>query len=255
MKILHKTLQDNCELPKKTFLEHLEDLRKAIGWSLVFYLISALISIPLVPFILSFLRKPLIMAGNEYVEILRFFKVTDGFAIFVYIVAWAGFAFASPFILGAFLWFIFPAFHKSEWRFFLLIICASAIFFVAGVSLAYFWALPVGIKWLLSLNRWLEIEAFIQVEHYLKFVTNGTIAFGLAFQLPVVLVMLGYIGIITSEQLKITRRYAIVIIMMISMILTPPDPFSMLLLAIPLLFIHEICILAVSIAERRHQRG
>jgi len=242
---------DAGDLSRKPFVEHLQDLRATLIWSLACYLAGMVVCFPLVRWILGVLRKPLFWAGVTDTDFLRIFRVTDGFSVFMRIVGWGGLILAAPFILVGVAWFVFPALRKAERKRVLGSALVCVVLFVAGIFLAYRWILPLGLRWLIQLNAWLGVSAFIELDHYLRFMLQGLVAFGLAFQTPVVITVLGYMGILTSGQLRRKRRYAIVVLMAIAAVLTPPDPWTMVMLSIPLIILYEVCIMVVAAAERR----
>jgi sec-independent protein translocase protein TatC len=154
--------------------------------------------------------------------------------------------------------FVAPGLYKRERNAFLPFLAASPVLFFMGASLVYFVMLPF-VLWF-SLNQQIlgagavTVQMMSKVSDYLDLVTTLLLAFGLCFQLPVILALLGMAGIVSSQLLASGRRYAVVAVFAIAAVLTPPDPFSMMSLAIPGVLLYEISIWCVWLIERRRRR-
>lgn len=154
--------------------------------------------------------------------------------------------------------FVAPGLYKRERNAFLPFLTASPVLFLLGAALVYFIMLPF-VLWF-SLNQQIvgsgpiEVQLLPKVSDYLTLVTSLLLAFGLCFQLPVVLALLGMAGIVTTQMLAAARRYAIVGVFVVAAILTPPDPVSMMTLALPGVLLYEVSILCVWLIERRRKR-
>ena len=135
----------------------------------------------------------------------------------------------------------------------LVLICLGL--FGAGVWLAWRWVLPVGLRWLLTVNDWMGIACtFMELSAYLAFALQVMLGFGLAFQAPVILMGLGALGVLSAGQLRHYRRHAIVVLMGFAMVMTPPDPWTMLMMSAPLIGLYELSILGVAMLEARTKR-
>ena len=118
--------------------------------------------------------------------------------------------------------------------------------------MGYFLTLPLALRVMFRINNWLGASCeFVELSDYVGFVMKLLIAFGLAFELPVIIIVLGSLGIISSDQLRSKRRYVIVLLMVAAMLLTPPDPLTMLMMAAPLALLYELCIWVIRLKERR----
>ncbi|HEY9216454.1 MAG TPA: twin-arginine translocase subunit TatC [Phenylobacterium sp.] len=155
--------------------------------------------------------------------------------------------------------FVAPGLYKRERRAFLPFLAAAPALFALGASLVYFVILPFVLWFSLTQevsapNLSVSVQLLPKVSDYLTLVTTLLLAFGLCFQLPVVLTLTGLSGLITSQQLAAGRRYAIVLVFIAAAVLTPPDPISQLMLAIPIILLYEVSIWCVRLIELRRKR-
>jgi len=234
----------------KSFLEHLQDLRKTIVWCAVSLGIGIFVAIPLAPYILELLSSPLAKAGKDPGTFLKVFQVAGGLAITLKVVFWAGLLIATPGIVIAIADFVFPGLTAKEKRIVRTSGFFAGILFAAGVAMGYFATLPVALGVMLKINKWIGVESeFVELVDYVGFVLKLLIAFGLAFELPVVVLALGYMGIISSRQLRDKRPVVIVALLVLAMLLTPPDPMTQLLMAGPMAILYELCIWLIRAKE------
>ena len=238
----------------KPFVEHLDDLRKTILWSAIALTIGMCIAAPLTPYIKYALEIPVIKAGKNPEEYLKIFKVAGGLYLALKIIFWSGLLFSAPFIVFAVGSFIFPGLTSRERTAVQRSSGFAVALFVAGVSMGYFVTLPVALQVMFKINAWLgETSEFVELGDYVAFVLKLLIAFGLTFQLPVVLFALGSVGLITSDQLRDKRRHVLVGLLVLAMLLTPPDPLTQLLMAAPMAVLYEACIWMIWARERREK--
>lgn len=245
-------LGDFDDQHSKPFVHHLDDLRRTVLWVAGFVATGMAIAIPLAPVILRWLKVPYYRAGLEDVIALRVMQVGGGLAIAMRVVVWSGLLMSLPFIVLAIGSFIFPGLTRHEKRAIMRGGGFSIGLFGAGVWMGFRWTVPVALQMMSRIESWMGTPAeFWETPGYVAFVLRLLIAFGLTFQLPVVILILGNLGILSSRQLRDKRRHVIVALMVLAMLLTPSDPFTMMLMAAPLVVLYEICIWLVWSRERR----
>lgn len=238
----------------KSFLEHLEDLRQTILWSVIALVAGMAVAIPLSPLILKLLKIPLEKAGRDPEVYLQIIGVTGGFAVGMRITFWGGLLISVPVIIFLITRFVFPGLtHREKWAV-LNTSGLAVVLFAAGVSMGYFVTLKVALQLMFRINDWYGVESnFLELSDYVGFVLRLLLAFGLAFELPVIVLALGSMGIVSSEQLRSKRRYVIVGLMVAAMFLTPPDPLTLLLMAVPMALLYEFCIWIIRFKESRQR--
>jgi len=226
---------------KFTFIEHLEELRQRIIRSIIFVLMASALTYVFRDKILIFLSRP---AGR-----LVFIAPAEAFITSIKIAIFGGFYISSPFILYQAWRFVSTGLEGGEGRYVLSFGIFSFMLFVLGSLLGYFIIVPVGLKFLMAFGTE-YLTPMISVGKYVSFVISLSFAFGLVFQLPLVILFLARMGIVTPRFLSEKRKYAIVIIFIAAAILTPPDVITQCLMAIPLLVLYEIGILLSRIARK-----
>ena len=195
------------------------------------------------------------MRGKDWQLNIEGLDVTAGITTAITIGIWGGTALSFPLLAFAVLRFIFPALTRREKIVILSFLVAGTVLFVGGVGLAYTQTLPMLVSTFMSVNGWMGLEVnTLRIDGYIPLVLKTIIAFGLVFQIPLLLFVLGWFGIITSQTLRNTRRWAIVIIFTLAMVLTPPDPMSQIIMAIPLCLMYEAAVWAVWVKERLSRR-
>jgi sec-independent protein translocase protein TatC len=241
---------DDSKMP---LLEHLIELRRRLLWCFVALFICFFICLYFAKPIFSVLAQPLLNAGQGkfiYTNVFEAFFVEMKVALFAALMV------SFP-VLATQIWrFVAPGLYRNEKRAFLPFLMMTPVLFGLGASLAYFVAMPVALGFLLSYAGnvgGVQLEALPGIENYLSFVTTFIFGFGVAFQLPVLLMLLERAGIVTRTQLKMGRRYAIVGAFAVAAILTPPDVISQLLLAIPLCLLYEFAIIAIWFTQKRRK--
>jgi sec-independent protein translocase protein TatC len=245
------------EATKAPLMEHLVELRKRIIWALVSFFAAFGICFFFSKDIYAFLTGPLAnaLAGHPN-DHLIFTALYETFFTYVKVGAFAGLCLSFPLIAAQIWMFVAPGLYKHEKRAFLPFLVATPVMFLLGASFVYYIMLPYAIRFFLGFetpggNGTLGIQLQARVSEYLDFVMTLIVVFGLCFQLPVLLSLLGRVGIITSKQLRSVWRYAVVGIVGIAAIITPPDPLSMLSLIVPLIALYGVSILLVAMIERK----
>ena len=240
------------------FISHLTELRKRLINSLIFLMILFVICYYFSEFIYGYLVQPYAEAvNNENIERrLIFTALQETFLTYLKVSFFAAFFITSPFILIQIWKFIAPGLYEHEKSAIMPYLVMTPILFLLGGMLVYYLIMPLAIKFFLSfessgINTGLPIQLEAKVNEYLSLVMKLIFAFGLSFQLPVVLSLLARIGVIDSDFLKKRRKYVIVIIFAAAALLTPPDPITQIGLAIPLLILYELSIFSVKIIEKR----
>lgn len=199
--------------------------------------------------IYGFLVKPLAEAMGGQDRRLIYTGLAEAFLTYIKLALWAACLAAFPAIAVQIWRFIAPGLYRHEQRAFLPFLIATPVLFTLGAALAYYFVMPLAWHFFLSFESpaavtGLPVQLEARVSEYLSIAMTLIFAFGIAFQLPVLLVLLVRVGLLTVEQLVAFRRFAIVLIFVVAAVLTPPDVLSQLLLALPLLALYEISILA-----------
>ncbi len=245
--MLSKMSTADREMP---FLDHLEELRWRLIKSILVVVAAAIVVYFFSDTVLNLLIHPYNTAAAQldkgHVQKLIFLTPTGGFMIRIKLSAFAGIIFAIPVIFYQFWQFVVPGLMEKEKKYVPLVVFFSTLCFLLGAFFCYFVVLRFGLKFLLSFET-ADMVATISINEYLQFVTMLIFVFGLIFELPILAFFLTTIGLLTPAFLRHYRRHGIVIMVILSAVITPPDIFTQLFLAGPLILLYEISILVSSI--------
>jgi len=241
-----------------SFVGHLTELRSRLVKSIIYLFIFFVICYFFAENIYGFLVEPYAEAvkDDEVNRRLIFTALQETFITYLKVAFFAAMFISSPIILTQIWKFIAPGLYKNEKRALLPYLIATPTLFLLGGMLVYYLVMPLMIKFFLSFETSAQINSLsIQLEpkvnEYLSLIMKLIFAFGISFQLPVLLSLLARVGFVDSEYLKKRRKYVIIIIFVVAAILTPPDPITQIGLGIPLLILYELSILSVKIMEKK----
>jgi sec-independent protein translocase protein TatC len=262
-----------------SFLDHLEELRRRIIVSLIAVVIGVLISLWFQDPVVEILKRPAdtplsaqlanwidwgVSSDSSFMSFLsialrakassavQLNKIGPSEAImaFIKIAFTFGVLLASPIVLYQVWAFVFPALTQQERKFALPLFLTMLFFFLVGIVFAYFIVLPVIIQFAAGLFSRSGVGNLWSIDKYVGFATSMMLAFGVAFELPIVMAFLSRIGVINAQGFRERQRYAVMFIFVAAALLTPTDPWSMLLMAIPLILLYQLGIFLAFLAEQ-----
>lgn len=239
---------------KAPLLDHLIELRRRLLWSLAVLVLLFAVSMYFADQIFAFLVQPLLAAGQGRII---FTDVFEAFFVQVKVALFAALMLGFPFFATQLWKFVAPGLYAKEKRALLPFLLMTPVFFIGGAAFAYYAAMPWALHFLLGFEGnvgGVEQEALPGVGNYLSFCTRFLFGFGIAFLLPILLMLVERAGLVTREQLQKSRRYAIVGAAVISAVLTPPDVVSQLMLLVPLYALYELAILGIRLTHWRRAR-
>lgn len=243
---------DDIDASKAPLIEHLAELRSRLMKSIIALALGLIFCLYFQDEVVAFLSQPLLSIRPD-AELLVL-SPQEFFFTVINIGLWGGFFLAFPYIASQIWGFIAPGLYSNEKGAFLPFLLATPFLFVLGASLAYLVVIPMALDWLIGFaegSEDIKVSSTYSVKQFIGFTKTLLFGFGICFQLPVLLTLLGRVGLVTSEQLASSRKYAVVGIAFAAMLLTPPDPISQLALGIPTYLLYEISIHIVRIFERK----
>ena len=237
---------------KMSFFEHLAELRTRIVWSLIPSAVGLGVALYFTPAVMKFIQRPMTKMDTKLV----FTQPTEAFWTFMKVAMIMGLFIAMPIILWNVWAFIAPGLHKHEKKYAAPFIIVGSLLFLLGGAFALLVIVPYASNFLVNFGQEQGLQPMISVASYTDFVLKFTLAFGLVFELPVVITMLSMIGVVTPQFLSKNRKYAILLNFVIAAVLTPtPDIINQLLMAGPLCLLYELGILSARIFGRRGRRA
>ena len=243
-----------------SFTSHFVELRSRLLNSLIFIFVVFLVSYIFAEHIYSFLVEPYANAvrGDQISRRLIFTALHETFITYIKVAFFAAIFLGSPVLIIQIYKFIAPGLYKNEKKAILPYLIFTPVLFLLGGMIVYYLVMPLAIKFFLSFETLgsssnLPIQLEAEVNEYLSLIMRLIFAFGISFQLPILLNLLARIGVVNSNYLKNRRRYVIVIIFALAAILTPPDPITQVGLAIPLLLLYELSIFTVKFTEKKKE--
>ncbi len=246
---------DEVESSRMPLLDHLIELRNRLMWSIGAIFIAFAACYYFAPQIYNLLMHPLIEATGTEGRRMIFTAPQEAFFTYIRLSFWAAMVVSFPVIATQVWMFVAPGLYKNEKKAFLPFLIATPVLFAVGGAFVYFFIMPLALKFFIGFEApggdgSIPIQLETKVSEYLSLVMTLIFAFGIAFELPVLLTLLGKVGIATSAGLASKRKYAIVGMFIFSAVVTPPDVISQVGLAVPLILLYEVSIWMVKSIER-----
>lgn len=254
---MNKPAAPDIDDSKAPLLEHLIELRQRLLWAVVALVVAFGFSLFFADEIFGLLVVPLTDAFPAGEGKLIYTKLYEAFFVEIKVAMFAAFFLAFPIISNQLWAFVAPGLYANEKKAFLPFLFATPILFSAGAALAYYIVMPTAFRFFLGFEGQvggLTQEALPAMGDYLSLVMQFILAFGVCFQLPVLLLLLNRAGLVTREQLKGLRRYMVVAAFALAAILTPPDVVSQLMLGIPLILLYEVSLAIMWFTERKRSK-
>ena len=245
-------------LKKYSFASHFVELKKRLTITLIWFAIASILSYYFSSEIFQFLLKPLIESSIDTRRII-YTGLTEAFFTYLSLSVFAGFVLSIPVIAFQIYSFIKPGLYAAEQRIAKILLLASPILFIIGGLFVFYFVIPKAWSFFISFEMTsgptpIVLEA--KISEYLSLIVKLIMAFGIAFQMPIILIILSLFGIISAANLREKRRIAIVINFIIAGLITPPDIISQISLAIPMVLLYEFSIIGIDyFVSMRHSRA
>jgi sec-independent protein translocase protein TatC len=225
------------------FLEHLEEFRWRVIKITLALAVASIIAYIFSDYLYKFIRWPLEQASPDRQITLNFLRLGEAFNFRIKLSLLTGIFISIPITIYQIWKFVMPGLYKHEIRMVFSLVFWSSVLFLTGAAMCYFWILPVTIKFLIEIAPE-GVNPMLTLDEYLSFIMWTTLAFGLVFQLPLVSLFLGKLGIVNHSMLSRGRSYAVLGICIVAAVVTPSgDAFTMVMLALPLYLLYEISII------------
>jgi len=249
--------RDDSENSQMPLLEHLIELRNRLAVSVIAILLTFFVFFIYAEELYGFLVEPLavILAEKGHHRMI-YTGLTEVFFTYIKVAFFTALFVSFPVVASQIWMFVAPGLYKNEKGAFLPFLIATPVLFLLGAALVYYLIFPLAWRFFLGFEApggagVLPIQLEAKVNEYLSLVMTLIFAFGMSFQLPVLLTLMARVGLVSSASLKTKRKYAIVIAFITAAILTPPDIISQVALALPILVLYEISIIAVRMIEKK----
>ena len=232
---------------------HLGELRRRITYSAIAVAVCMIAAFIEKDYVWAVLMRPL--KQNTSITVLSTLGVTEGFMSVLKVSIYAGLIVSLPFILYQFWAFVLPGLYENERRNVIPYVASTAVLFLAGVAFGYFIVLPVGLKFMVGYGADM-FNQLLQADRYISFVSLFLLAFGIVFELPLVMMLLAWAGIVDHVKMRKVRKYAVLVEAIIAAVFTPSqDPVSMMLMLLPLIVLYEFgIVLSKWVAKRKARR-
>lgn len=237
-------------MKNQSFIDHLEELRWKIIISAISVVLFGIAAYCFSDKILAFLLAPL----KNQLEQVYFLTPYEAFAVRIEVSLLAGIVFSLPVILYQAWSFVSPGLYRSEAKVVFSAVFVSLALFLAGAAFSFFVVMPTALRFFLGFQTE-SLKPLISIGKYVAFLAGMVLAFGVTFNLPVVVVVLSRVGIVSARMLARARKHVIVGAFILSAIITPPDVLSQVLLALPLILLFEVSILLAKIVARKEMGG
>ncbi|HEX8372052.1 MAG TPA: twin-arginine translocase subunit TatC [Chthoniobacterales bacterium] len=246
------SFRETDEASMKPFLDHLEDLRWTAVKMAVVLVLSMGLALCYRNTLVNIIQDPLATVNPELISTLRARGPMDAISISFSLAFYAGIVLAFPFLLYFVAQFVLPALTLAEKKHILPVVFVGLMLFLGGVLSCYYWLLPITLAFALKDQQNLSWVSNWDVQSYFSFATQFVLSFGLAFELPLVVLFLVRLGVLNYAMLQKTRMVAFVIIFLLSAVITPTtDPFTLCAMALPMYVLYEICIFLAKYTEKK----